>query len=348
MTKKDIIKDFIDGVKKDLKDGVPQEKTANRGTVVLGGRSSPFESFALVQNYRRYFSFEKKKFTPPNRGTTVPPNFSHGRFYFKDFEYKPVNHGKEFLFKNFNFCNILVKKNVVEVTNLKYKDLWLRIMGNSELEIDERLKQIEDELESYCKETLKLFISVYGGKTDYEIIKRVGEVGVPRKDVWDKIPQEMIVHFEPVGKKVYPEKIEYHGVNYVANVLANTGLRRYSKVVSDCLQHTDSKMDSFIEEFLPIHKEHAENIKTHTAVLKNIDCSFNKFNDLLERGFSSKVTHGKSTVALNPYILEIVDKINVYPDDIFKYETDINKLSELEKELLWDFVFSKFGGVNHG
>ena len=39
----------------------------------------------------------------------------------------------------------------------------------------------------------------------------------------------------------------------------------------------------FMQEFLPVHKEHAVNIKTHTSVLQNIDSSFQKFNSLLEK-----------------------------------------------------------------
>lgn len=44
---------------------------------------------------------------------------------------------------------------------------------------------------------------------------------------------------------------------------------------------TSMLMERFMNEFLPIHREHAINIKTHTAVLKDISKGFAKFNKLL-------------------------------------------------------------------
>lgn len=236
--------------KENQKQFIAQETSRNHTTVVSDAPNPLKKSFALIQNYRRYFNFSKKTFKAPNRGSTDPPSMGHGQFNFTGFVYKAINHGHEHFFGNFNGCNVLVKKKIVEITNKQFEGQWVEIATSEEYLIDVQLNQIRKDLDSHCVETLKLFVQVYGGESDFECLKnkREPEIGLPREDVWDKIPKEMIVHFDPVGKKVYPDKVEYFGENYVANVLSNTGLHRYSKVIGDVLNHNTLKIETLISQ----------------------------------------------------------------------------------------------------
>lgn len=333
------VKSFLDKMKDMKVKSVSNGNNFNDTMVGSDPSAGVFESIALVQNYRRYFNFDKSNFKPPNHATTMPPKFSSGKLNFHAFNYKPLNYNSEHLFKNFNKCEVRVKKNVVEVINMQFDGLWIDIKCASEELIDVQLKQIKKDLDAHCERTLKLFVSVYGGSSDYVILpsKREPEIGLPREDVWDKIPREMIVYFEPVGKKLYPEKVEYYGDSYVANVLSNTGLNRYSKVVSDCLLHTDSKIDKFMDVFLPVQKDFAENIASHTVVVKEMAAGFQKFNSLLDELVPRHM--------VSDDVLVWAEKNIFVVSDIYKHKDYIVSLEPEDNFKVLKWLAEKFKGV---
>ena len=124
---------------------------------------------------------------------------------------------------------------------------------------------------------------------------------VKGEDFIDSLPPDLVVH-DTYFKKVYPEGLEFKSSEkgdepavHMKNFIKNRALEDVSPlIVSElaavremvkggiALNVSSCKvLNTFVDEFLPVHRVHADNIKTHTKVLKGIDVSFRKFNRLL-------------------------------------------------------------------
>lgn len=156
----------------------------------------------------------------------------------------------------------------------------------------------------------------------------------------DSLPKELVIHAEHF-KKVYADEVEFVGRS---GDVPTAKMVRYinNRVVEQFTPEIAGEISAnrfLIKDLLRVVQGFAVNMSTHVAVLKGIEKSFDKFNSLLS---SSRGDGFFKSFDLFSWADE---NILVYPDDIFKHEVFISRLSVFERDLLSDYIFDKFGGV---
>ena len=242
---------------------VPQEALKNPMSVgSVGHGFSNNHSFYQPHNFRRWYDFDKSSFKSPVSG------------------WRPIN-STELFFPDWNGCNLKIKKNTIEITNkIDHKKVYAIDLTTRE-SIVSQLQAIWDKKEKECIHTLKLFISAFGGHSDYIQMNKKSENKVMEDEITKLLDPKLQWHTK-TSKKVYEQQsIEFFDEITASNYVDNAALKKFSPEIENRLEAVLTMQENFFNTFLPVHQEHAVNIRTHTAVLKGIDQSFKKFNTLL-------------------------------------------------------------------
>lgn len=206
---------YVKGIVKPIFDKVPKEtvKTHMMGGGV--GVSLPSVALYSPHNYRLYFDFNRANFNPKQYikptlggvgGVTV----------------KGINNNNEWQINNFNGFNFRVKKEQIEVLNLKEhkKTYSIEISEKAESQIIEIIRQKDKE----CIEVMKEFIKIFGGKSDFKILKRTSENKIWGTDTINALPLKERFH-NKILKKVYNEQnIEFTDPVLAVNHLVNSSV----------------------------------------------------------------------------------------------------------------------------
>ncbi len=296
-------KDIVALLKEKVRNSISSKGNSLNPTRVGRGRLEPSFKFAInPHNYRRYYDFDTTLFSEQ---TLLKKTSKVG---LEGFNFSKKNYGKEMHLENFWGCTLIIRKKTVEVINKWYGKKWKQILGNTIQEIDEQIDKTLEEMNKQSDTALKKLIQYGGGKSEFKLIKARGEIGIHGDEFLDSLPEDMIIQ-DTCFKKVYKKKPEFYldkegKPGYVKDYIANRALEKVSPEINERLdmlwegvkgiievnKSTADTFSSFATNFLPIHKEHATNIKTHTKVLKNVAKvnqgvakSFAKFNTLLSQ-----------------------------------------------------------------
>lgn len=249
------IKKIVDPI---FKASIPNETPKNHVLVVGVGSGKDYSyAFYNPHNARYYFDFNKWNFNPRGSGGVGCDSFE-------------VVNTSEFLLKDFHGCRIVVKKNLIEITNKINKERLFKIDGsldNRKVQTAEALATLEKE----CIEILRSIVSIYGGATSYRCVK----VWIPDNKTYhdkiiDTLPDKMTFRNDVV-KKVYmedPKNVEWSDPVYASNYFRNMGLKDYApeieKELCSIRQDFNSALDKLSHEALgPL----TEQIKLHLEVM---------------------------------------------------------------------------------
>lgn len=190
---------------------------AKKNLLLGGGGRSRAQGLALYSphNYRLYFDFSKENFNPD--ALKNPTSQGLG-----DVTHKSLNSGHEHQYCGFMGCRVRVKKSQIEIQNMiEHKRTYLiESAEKAETQIIDILKKKDHE----CIEALRQFIQVFGGSSDFRILKRHSEDKVYGTDSINAIPVKEKFH-NKIVKKVYNERnVEYSDPVFAVNHLVNTGV----------------------------------------------------------------------------------------------------------------------------
>lgn len=242
---------FNRAIEKAMEKGITPKATFSNPVLVGGEETNNFSETVFgywnPHNQRRTFDFSKVNFAfkkPKNKQkikTNVGFPYSDIMTYLPfswNYDYKPVNWGKEHLYMNFLQCNIRVRKNTIEITNKAYDHKkWVKIEAYNQQDIDNRIDQLTNEIEEHCRNALRLFIKIHGGKSNFKLIGSKGgihgEDSVKDSEFTKNINPNMIIH-DTVMKKVYNEKkVEFYtGKMDMKTYFKNVALHRFAPEIA--------------------------------------------------------------------------------------------------------------------
>lgn len=295
------LKEYISYIVKPIFEKAAQETIINQVSVGLTNKKQEKFCYYQPHNYRLYFDFSKENFNPKPMSTNQCQDKK--RLVTLVYSHK-VKNSKEHEYNNFLGCRIRVKASQVEVTNNLDHKRWYTIKISNKKDISKQVTNITNVKDNQCINALKKFIGLHGGSSNFEILNRMSDDKVMDSNIRKKIPKKMKFRTTAV-KKLYNEpNVEYSSPVEAANYMHNMGLEELApeieakldelkahsnmlwegiKGIVEVNKSTADTFNSFATNFLPIHREHAVNIKSHTKVLKNISKGFNKFNTLLSQ-----------------------------------------------------------------
>lgn len=272
-------------VEKSLKSVSPSETSKNH--VLVGGvGSSKGEDWSYgfynPHNARFYFVFDRWSFKP-------------------GVGFEVVN-STELCLRSYCGCRIVVKKRLVEVTNMVDSKRRFRIdRVNARVMVADAVSVLE--LEAIA--VLRAFVGEFGGVSDFRCVKVwIPDNKILHDRIVDAIPDS--VNFRnDVVKKVYhdlPKNVEFSEPVFVANYFRNAGLRDF---VPDIVRELDSLHHAFdrftVDALLPL----TEQIKLHLEVQRKtgetldvIKNSLSRSNELITQPLSSS-NEGLSRVRLS-------------------------------------------------
>lgn len=311
----DIVENHIKKVVKPIFDKVLQETPINQTLVGKIDISNIEKRAWQPHNYRLYFDFNKENFNPPNQPTTNPPKIDQGWLSLVKYSYKPVNYGKEHLFMNFHWCNILVKKNQVSVTHKFYGKQWFLVSYLNPGQYEDFVNQKKKEMQDHCILALRKFIEVFGGSSDFKIIKeQKNDNSFAGDKVIDNLPEHLRVNTE-LFKKDYAEKLEFKGTEPMVNYVYNQSLKKKEPDILDELSiikeivkgtlevnaDTSKMINNMVRESMPALAEFHSDVRVHNKVLKGIEKNQKEENKLLSgikkafRTFNATLSQRKIT-----------------------------------------------------
>lgn len=270
------IERHIERITTPIFDKVLQETSKKRTSVGSTLKISDTYSLYNPHNYRLYFDFEKADFHPlrPTKPTFKEGGGRLGLFNSK--EWKTLEQIKG--------CTLIVKKNTVQINNLNEAKRWYLIeMGD----IEARKKQIRDIHTKKVNEaisSLKEFINIYGGKSQYHLKRIWCEEKVLKDEKVDKLPLNMFFRANNVKKAYNEANIEYFGDPVgAANYFSNRGIEDISPQIAEALNHITRGFVDFTNKALPTIEQLAVNMGTHVKIMKGIEKGINKLNRVLEQ-----------------------------------------------------------------
>lgn len=231
----------------------------------VGGGLGGFDNYTFYSphNFRRWFDFNKM-------GVQAKEHL--------DFEYM---NSTEMFFKDYKECNIKVKKHTIEITNKINHKAQHKIDTTTSEGILAQMEAIRLSKEEECIQVLKIFMAEFGGHSNFQRVNKRSEEKIWDSEITRLIGDKLVWHTK-VSKKVYNEKnVEFNNEVSASTFVDNAALHKFSPHIADRLSAVITMQENFFTKFIPIHEEHAINIRTHTAVLKGIDGSFKRFNNLL-------------------------------------------------------------------
>ena len=267
------LKKYISSIVKPIFEKAAQETTSNHSMVGYKTKKSITPSLYNPHNYRLYLNFTKEKYKPKEGMVGVWLG-------------KLKNYGKEFTALG-EGVRITVKKTQVEIINKLSEQQWFLInRTNAKKEEGELLSKIDKK----CISSLKKFIKVYGGSSDFVILKREGrpylnlftkcDNKVKNEPFIDTLPSDMTFETEIV-KKVYkhPGEVEYKTPMYAAQHLENSALHDFAPELVNEIRVFNMKIDKVTESMAYV----AENYKSHVGLVEEAHKIFKKINRRLSQ-----------------------------------------------------------------
>lgn len=304
---------------------VAKEGKSNRVLVGSEQKQELQTQTLKIQNFRRYFLFDKSNFNPKKPNSTNPnqPLISYGDdetfLYPKfswDYESKLINHDKELYYSGFLACSIRIHKTKIEIRNLIpsmcLDEGKIVVRGWTHEEIQSRIRKIRRELEQHCIRALNAFIAIHGGKTDFNPSvtpkEYEGEINVIGGTFLESIKRDRF-YINEVGKKVYNEpKFEHEKFSTAINHMSNIALSDFTPEIAGELQNINSRIETFeqkMDRIADANVKTAENVNylavnlnTHIPYLQKLSIATESNTE------SSKVlSHQVSRIA------DVLDKI---------------------------------------
>ncbi len=249
----------------------PKETKHNRTSVGSKNKISNIYSLYNPHNYRLYFDFEKIDFHPlrPSEPTYEKAGGRLNLRNSKEWETQEQILG----------CNLIVKKNQVQINNLIDPKRWhLILMGD----IDKRIQQIREIHEKKINEALQAlesFLKVYGGKSKFKLLRIWCEEKIEHDKPIDKLPIDMFFTSKNV-KKAYGEKvIEYFGDPIQAsNYFSNRGIEDIAPRIAESLNNLSMRFDNMGHKIIDMMKYRGKvdtelliHVQTHNRVFRKLD-----------------------------------------------------------------------------
>lgn len=273
----------------------PQEDLPTQ--MVGGGVGYNFDEIPMqtqiykIQNFRRYFNFDKSTFKPfkPSLPRPSLTSISTGEFkwfdwlshleFSWDYEIKNSNYGVEWHFFDFFGCNIKVKKNKIEVLNKVLENTAgkgeIIVRGWTLDEIDQNLNQINLEMENHCIRALRYFIDIHGGSSDFQIVPTAKGYEGEHNQIGGVFLEGIkpLRFHTPEGKKVYNEpKFEHYKKATAINGMRNIALHDFAPEIANQLDSQNQEIREIravIKELADADKYLAENWNAHIpAIIK--------------------------------------------------------------------------------
>ena len=202
-------------------------KETSNNHVLVGGVGSPNYEFAYYNPHNARFYFEYINTRPPTDPRLVKQN-----------------KGSELCCKDFLGCRFVIKKTKIEVTNKIDKERRFKIYGTAK----DRYEQTVDAVATLEREViaaLKEFVVVFGGETDFVVVKsHIPDNKILHDKIVDSIPQEVTFRNDVV-KKVYntkPSNVEVSSPVQAANTFRNLALYDYAPMIAEELENLRSDL----------------------------------------------------------------------------------------------------------
>lgn len=287
---KDDVEEYINRIVTPIFDRVLKEVPANRMSVREVGAEKKDFCFFCPHNYRLYITFQKINFKyvqPTSKGSVRGRCRSVGSVQTKlNLPYTIKNHTEMWFEDVIPDVTIVVKKTQVEIRNKinNKQNFSIPITENAR----DHIKPIIEKKDAQCIAALRRFIELYGGKSDFKILKRFSENKTTGTNEIDAIDAKVRWHGE-ISKKVYNEKnVEFYDPSYASNHIENSAiqsktpeLREEIQANREMIKDASKLLSQYVTGTTPILQDFTVNIKTHNSVLKNINSSFKKFSSLL-------------------------------------------------------------------
>jgi len=179
-------------------------------------------------------------------------------------------------------CNLIVKKNQIQINNLIEPKRWHLIeMG----EISKRKQQVMEIHRKKINEGIKAlneFLGAYGGESKFKLLRIWCEEKIMKDKPIDRLPIDMIFKAQNVKKEYNELNIEYFGDPVgAANYFSNRGVEDIAPEIADSINNLGSQLIPSIRSLDKSIKLEIENKKLHLGILNKIDKSFRRFNNLL-------------------------------------------------------------------
>ncbi len=273
------LKDYVDRLTTPIFNKVLQETKKNHSMV--DKNKKPLKkvvtpSLYNPHNYRLYLKFTKEKFKPKEGMVGV---------WFG----KLKNYGKEFTALG-EGVRITVKKVQVEIINKLSEEEWFYI---NRTKAKEEIAAILNKIDNKCITSLKKFIEIYGGNSDFKIIKAENRPNlnlftpsdnkVIQEPFIDKLAPKMAFDTKIV-KKVYKKRnIEYKEPIYAATYLENSALNEFAPEIVNSINDLGNHLIPTIRSLDKSIQLEITNKKLHQKVLNSMDRTLKDIRDSLPK-----------------------------------------------------------------
>ena len=266
------LKKHIDSICKPIFDKVLKETPKNRTSVGKTNKISDNYSLYNPHNYRLYFDFKKTDFHPlrPTKPTYKTDGGRLGIFNSKEWITKEQIAG----------CTLIIKKSYIQINNLIEPKRWYLIQM---ADVEKRKQQVYDihlkKIEQ-AKNSLKLFIESYGGKSNYNLKRIWCEEKIMKDEPIDKLPLNMFFKADNVKKDYNEPVIEYFGDPVgAANYFSVRGIEDIAPQIANNLKIFNFKADKIMDSVFYI----AENYKSHVKIVEEAGKVLKKLNKRLSQ-----------------------------------------------------------------
>jgi len=335
------IREYIKKKVKPIFDRVLKEKGITPESVGSEDKIPTIKFNIQPHDCRLYFDFNKEGFNSKKPPEPTIKEIGGGVLYFNsNYRYSPANYDKEHHYFDFMGCTIMVKKTQVQVNINIHKQQWRLIEAFSINDIDERIEQVINNLNQHGIRTLKTFINLHGGSSNFEIKKSSRcEVGIHGHEYLDNIPEKLIIR-DTYFKKLYKEKVEIYEDMYkpakIKNTMTNLIVKDVAPEIGKKLNGIDNTLLKMLEQNKIFYNQLGGMITGMRPILTQITNLNKGFTDLNIR--LSEVDK-KPTPHISKELLMLLNNIDK-PKDIFKYKQIIILLNNKEKKILEDYLWS--------
>jgi len=270
------IKEQIDKLTSPIFNKVLQETPLNHTMVVKPRKKNVTPALYNPHNYRLYLPFTKSNFKPVQGMVGV---------WFGKFK----NYGKEFTALG-EGIRVTIKKTQAELINKLSEEEWFYI---NKAKAREEISALLNKIDKKCLDSFKRFIEIYGGVSDFMILKREGRPNLNLFTECDnKVMQEPFIDSLPLGltfetdivKKPYKEpNVEFKKAIYAANYLENSALNEFSPEIANSISSLAKSVTDVNNALNPAIMQLKEQITLHLAVQREQLKNQKTMNKLLKR-----------------------------------------------------------------
>ena len=201
-----------------------KESTSNQVRVGCSAKDKYDFLIFTPHNYRRWYEFLTKDFTPPTRIKELKR---------RGVVYKSINYNSEHFFENYLGCNIKVKKRTIEIQNLIENN---RAYAIDMFRADEQLSKIVYDKELLCIKIIKEFIKEFGGFSTFKLVQHKGEYKFEHSAITEKLEPKETWHTKN-HKKVYSTKeIELYSLPHAIEFINSSLFYRYNPEIASPLK----------------------------------------------------------------------------------------------------------------